>query len=196
MFRRTVVFVCVLFLAGSAFAQLPSLRIKTRSVSELQADQRTLIGQWCRMDFEGARLSSADWTKFDPLTSLKSNPDFSAIYVITRYQMVPPDRVSMQATVSFNVIGRFDVGMGYTPMNDMRYVDFKFAEKDGDLQITDLDPSQPNVSKAAFIAWLKTQIASTSNDLDKLALKNALEQLVPPPPKPKPEGSSSSKPTS
>jgi hypothetical protein len=194
MFRRAVLAVFLLFVCSAAFAQLPNLRIRTRSVSELQADQRALVGQWCRLDFEGARLTDQGWKKFDGATNIKRNPEYSTIYVISRYQMVAPDHVSMTASVTYNVVGRYEVGIGYTPITDTRNVDYKFSDKDGDLQIINVDPPQPNVSKAAFLAWIKEQIAATKNDADKMALQNALNQLVPPPPTAKPdEGSSSSK---
>jgi hypothetical protein len=194
MLRRTLL--VIFLLSVSLAAQVPSYRIKARSISELQADQRMLIGQWCRLDYEGSRLTDDGWKKFDTLTSFKHNPDFNSVYVISRYQMTPPDRASMSGSVSYMVVGRYEVGIGYTPMNDNRLVDFKFAEKDGELQIVDIDPVQPNVSKPAFINWVKAQIASTKNASDKLALQQALNLLVPPPPKPKAEeGSSSSKQT-
>jgi hypothetical protein len=196
MFRRSLVaaFVLSVSLTGVAQQQVPNLRIKSRSVSELQADQRSLIGQWCRFDYEGSRLTDDGWKKLESVTGLKRNPEFSSIYVISRYQVNPPERVSMQSTVTYNVVGRYEVGIGYTPLNDTRYVDFKFSDKDGDLQLVDVDPVQPNVSKIAFIAWLKTQLAATKNANDKMALQQALDQLVPPAPKPKTDnGSSSSK---
>ncbi len=194
MLRRMLF--AIFLLSVSLAAQVPSYRIKTRSVSELQADQRTLIGQWCRFDYEGSRLTDEGWKKFDPLTPLKHNPDFSSVYVISRYQMTPPDRVSMAGSVAYTVVGRYEVGVGYTSTNDTRYVDFKFAEKEGELQIVDVVPAQPNVSKPAFIAWVKAQIASTKNASEKMSLQQALNLLVPPPPKPKTEeGSSSSKQT-
>jgi hypothetical protein len=196
MSRRTFLAVFVLFasLAGVAQQKLPNLRLKARSVPELQADQRTLISQWCRFDYEGSRLTDDGWKKLEPVTSIKRNPDFNSIYVISRYQVNPPTRVSMEGTATYTVIGRYELGIGYTPVTDSRYVEFKFAEKDGDLQLVDVDPVQPNVSKPAFIAWLKTQLASTKNATDKLPLQQALDQMVPPPPKPKvDQGSSSSK---
>jgi hypothetical protein len=110
--------------------------------------------------------------------------------------VIPPERVSMLGAVTYNVIGRYEMGIGYTPIDDTRNVDFKFSDKDGDLQLVAVDPVQPNVSKPAFIAWLKTQLAATKSASDKLALQQALDQLVPPPPKPKTDnGSSSSKQT-
>lgn len=196
MFRRAVLLLSLSFISVNAFTQLPNLRIKTRSVSELQAEQRGLLGQWCRLDFEGSRLGDSGWKKFDSLTNIKLNPEFGSIYVISRYQIDPPSRVSMSVPVTYNVIGRYEVGIGYTPMNDTRYVDFKFSDKEGDLQIVDIDPPQPNVSKAVFLSWVKEQLAATKSDTDKLALQNALNQLLPPAPKPKTEvGMSSSKQT-
>ena len=196
MFRRAVILLSLSFVSVNAFTQVPNLRIKTRSVSELQAEQRGLVGQWCRLDFEGSRLNDGGWKKFDNLTNIKLNPDFSSIYVISRYQVDSPERISMSVPVTYNVIGRYEVGVGYTPMNDTRYVAFKFSDKEGDLQIVDIDPPQPNVSKMVFLAWVKEQLAAAKSDTDKLALQNALNQLVPPQPKPKTdEGMSSSKQT-
>ena len=196
MFRRTLFATVMLSVSLSAAAQyqVPNLRLKTRSVAELQADERSLVGQWCRSDYEGARLSADGWKKFDPLTSLKTNPDFNSIYVISRYQMNPPERVSMEASVTYSVIGRYELGIGYTLLSDTRGVNFRFSDKSGDLQISDIDPAQPNVSKPAFIAWLKTQLATAKSVNEKMPLQQALDQLVPPPPQPKTEeGSSSSK---
>lgn len=196
MFRRMffVGFMLSVSLCAAAQYQVPNLRLKTRSVAELQADERTLIGQWCRSDYEGARLSPDGWKKFDAVTSLKSNPDFNSIYVISRYQMNPPERVSMEASVTYSVIGRYELGIGYTLLSDTRDLNFKFSDKSGDLQISEIDPPQPNVSKPAFIAWLKTQLANAKSVSEKMPLQQALDQLVPPPPKPKTEeGSSSSK---
>jgi hypothetical protein len=196
MFRRASLAVLLLSasLSGYAQQQLPNLRIKTRSVSELQADQRSLIGQWCRLDYEGSRLRDDGWKKFDSLTNIKNNPDFSSVYIVTRYQMTPPDRASMESSVTYSVIGRFEIGIGYTKQNSTRDVNFRFSDKQGDLQIVDFEPAQPNVSKPVFVEWLKQQLAATKNASDKMALQNALDQLVPSPPKPKPEqGESSSK---
>ena len=197
-YSRILLAVCLA--APMAIAQVPSYKIRTRSITELQADERSLVSQWCRLDFEGARLSPDGWKKFDPLTNLKANPDFSAIYVVSRYQFLSPDRVSMDASATFNVIGKYEIGIGYTPQSDTRYVNFHFSDKEGDLQIVDIDPAQPSVSKPAMIAWLKSQIEATKSAADKITLQNALNQLQPPPPAPPKsktdEGSSSSKPNS
>lgn len=189
-------FLAVCLLATFSFAQVPSYRIHSRSISELQADQRRLVSQWCRLDWEGSRLNADGWKKFDPLTTLKLNPDYNSIYVVSRYEMLPPERVSMESTVSYTVIGRYEPGIGFTADPESRTVTFKFSDKDSDLQITGLEPAQPNVSKPVFINWLKAQLATAKTPADKLPLQSALDQLVPPPP-PKPktdEGSSSSKP--
>jgi len=192
MHRR--ILLAILLAAPLAMGQAPSIKLKTHSVPELQAGQRALVGQWCRMDFEGSRLSDNGWKKFEPLTTIKLNPDFAAIYVVSRYQMDPPQKVSMEATVDYNVIGRYESGVGYVPSDDIRSVTFKFAEKEGELQIVDVDPAQPNVSKPVFIAWIKAQLAAAKSAADKTALQQTLNLLVPPPPKPKTEeGSSSSK---
>jgi hypothetical protein len=196
MFRRTLIAGLFLTVSLSGFAQqqLPNLRIRTRSVAELQADERSLIGQWCRLDYEGSRLTEDGWKKFDTLTNIKQNPEFSSIYVVSRYQMNPPERASMDGVVSYNVIGRYEMGIGYTKLSNTRDIAFRFSDKQGDLQIVELEPVQPNVSKPVFIDWIKQQLATTKNVNDKMALQNALDQLVPPPPKPKAEqGESSSK---
>ncbi len=175
-----------------ASAQMPNYKIHVRTVAELQADERQLTSQWCRLDFEGSRLTDDGWKKFDPLTTIKHNPDYTAIYVVTRYQFNPPERVSMDASVDYNVIGRYEPGIGYTPESGTRTVNFHFSDKEGDLQITDIDPAQPNISKAMMISWLKAQLASAKTPADKIPLELALNQLAPPPPKPKAEEGSSS----
>ncbi len=190
--RFSSILLAVCLASPLAFAQTPSYRIRTRSVSELQADQRRLVSQWCRLDWEGTRLNADGWKKFDPLTTMKTNPDYMSVYVVSRYEIQPPDRVSMESTVTYNVLGRFEPGIGYTAEPDSRTVTFKFSDKEGDLQIVSVDPEQPNVSKPIFITWLKTQLAAAKTDIDKLPLQSALNQLEPPPQKPKTEAASSS----
>ncbi len=171
----------VLLLGGLVSGQTPTVRLHSRSVSELQADQRSLIGQWCRLDYEGSRLSDAGWKKFEPIATPKHNPEFNSIYVVSRYQLIPPDKVGMTTDVSYMVIGRYDLGIGYTPAPGTRYVTYRFAEKDGTLEVEDIDPPQPNVSKPAMITWLKAQLATAKSPDEKMPIEKALSALSPTP---------------
>lgn len=173
--------VLFLLLATSlSFAQA-SYRLKTRTAAEYSAAQRQVVGSYCRLEFEGSRLSDAGWQKLRPLVTYRSNPDFNVVEIISRYQIAPSQGMSSPyVTVSYNVIGRFEVGYGYTPAPAMREVLFRAEDKAGEVVITDIDPNVPRASKAAVVQWLKTQLTKSPNDIAKAQIEKALQVLDPP----------------
>ena len=61
----------ILLLSSISFAQIGygggAYRLRMKTAAEYAALQRQLIGSYCRLDFEGSRLSDDAWTKMKPL---------------------------------------------------------------------------------------------------------------------------------
>ena len=181
-FFFTAVVVCVFSCFTSAQQIFPQqgFRLKTRNAADLYADQRRTVGNWCRQDFEGLRLSPDGWDRFKPLTTLKSNPDFATVTIVSRFQAEPRESIAWDLNVTYTIIGRYDRNEGYTADPGSQAVTFQTKDVDGTILITSLDPNSPHVSKKAAIDWMKKQL-ETASDVEKFHLREALKQLEPSP---------------
>lgn len=158
------------------FAQV-GYKLKTRTVAELSAEQRQVVGRWCRLDYDGLRLSRGAWEKFAPLTTMKSNPEFRGIQIVSRYQVLPSDRPSVEASVAYVLIGHFELGPGFTRESGTATINYRLTDRDGQLLIADMAPSRPHVSRQAALAWLKQQREAVSNDADRMQIDAAIQAL-------------------
>lgn len=169
-----------LFLSTPLLAQF---QLHLRNPEDIYAEQRRVVGSWCRQDFMGFRLSDSGWDKYKSLTSLKQNPDSSTIVIVSRYQVGEhdPKNISWDVNVTYFVIGRYSHSSGYSPETGTELVAFQTKNIDDNVMILNLDPTSPHVSKPAALAWLKQQLASTTSDIEKIHLAGAIKALEPPP---------------
>lgn len=169
-----------LLLSTSLLAQ-SGYRLHIRNPSELYAEQRRIVGTWCRQDFEGLRLTPNGWERYKQLTNLKSNPDSPSVLIVSRYQIEQRDAsaVSWNLDVTYFVIGRFERNGGYIPDEFTDTVTYRTKDIDGDIVITDLEPASPHLSKKAAVEWMKRELATTTSDVEKFHLTNALKTLDP-----------------
>ncbi len=180
MSRLTKPFVFALFLVfafSGAHAQ-GGFKVKARNVTDLLAEQRQVLGGWCRQDFDGARLSADSWQKMAPFTALKDNPDFSKITVVSRYDIQRPEQYSNVATVTYYVLGEYEPGAGYIANPDRRDVSFRLVNKDDRLVISEIDTTSPFVSKATLLKYLNDKKQAAKSDLERADLQRAIDSLT------------------
>jgi hypothetical protein len=177
--RSKFIFAFLLF-STSLFGQ-SGLRLHVRNPSELFAEQRRIVGTWCRQDFEGVRLAPGGWARYKTLTNLKDNPESQTIVVVSRYQIEGHDAqsVSWNLDVTYMVMGHFERGSGYVPDEHPEIVTYRTKDIDGEILITDFDPNYPHLSKKAAIEWMKRELATTTSDVEKFHLTSALKTLDP-----------------
>lgn len=182
--RRSLLVLLFLFsLATAALAQYganpqPGVQLRGRSYSELYAAQRMLLSSYCRLDFEGARLQPGGWNRFKPYTSMRENPDFSRVVVVTRFDIETPDQPSELLNVNYQAIGYYQMGEGYTADATNERVEFRAQEQRDSLMITAMDPTGPHVSPRSAIAWINLQLNDPkTSDFERAHLKDALVQL-------------------
>ncbi len=168
-----------LFLSTPLLAQF---QLHLRNPEDVYAEQRRVVGSWCRQDFLGFRLTENGWDKYKSLTNLKQNPDAPAVLIVSRYQVGEhdPRSISWDVTVTYFVIGRYDHSSGYSPQTGTETVTFQTKDIDDNIVIINLDPTSPYVSKSAVLSWMKQQLASTTSDIEKIHLSNAIKELEPP----------------
>jgi hypothetical protein len=175
---RKYAYICIIILVTSAFSfSQTGFRLKTRSASDLYAEQRRAVGTWCRQDFEGLRLSDTGWDRFKSVTSFKKNPEFTSIVIVSRFQVEARDTMAWDMDVTYTTIGRYERGAGYVPESGTQTITFSTKDIDGDILVTNVDPASPHVSKKAAIEWMKRELQTTTSDVEKIHLQDALKVL-------------------
>lgn len=143
---------------------------------------REVVARYCRLDYAGARLNSADWGKLQSLVAWQKNPDYSLFMVTSRFDVdadLSSDHSKYQVTVHYRLLGKYDISEGYSPesanqVEDVRYV---VAEVNGDWRITEAEPNYPHPSRAAALQWINNKLAEAQDPVAKLTYQHAVEDL-------------------
>jgi hypothetical protein len=168
---------CCIFLLISA-AALFAQRNLTRTVPEVIAEQRRVVASYCRSDFEGGRLGPAGWDKMRNFTVASDNPDFDAIFVITRYQVVgAPVPFSKTVAINYIVIGKYEQGTGYTSLSGNKVVNFEVRQRGDSFLVANMDASTPFVSRRAALVWLRKKLESKTTALERNQIQAAISAL-------------------
>jgi hypothetical protein len=160
---RCVLLLILLLACTSSWAQIPLRGGPRRDPS------RTVVGNYCRMDYEGLRL-----------TTWKENHDWQGFTIVSQYEVLPNTDGLRSATVDvrYSVLGRFELGLGYSAEPGREEVSFFLKDVDDEWKIDQLDPPiAPHVSKARAIAWMKNALAAEKDTANKIALQKALKDL-------------------
>lgn len=201
--RRMMICLLLLACATPLWAQMgmgiqPGAKMGS-SFEDLAREQRVLIGNYCRADFEGARLSDDGWRKIRPYTALRENPEFKSIFVVARYQVLanPNPTASNSIDVNYLLLGRYEEGMGYVPMSGTRRGSYETKTFEGAMRVRNMEPTTPFVSRRAAVEWLKGKLAKAeSGSPERKLLENAISQLeAPPEPASQPQPAAPRRPT-
>jgi hypothetical protein len=146
------------------------------------ATVRELVAKYCRIDYAGARLNPADWSKLQPLVAWPTNPDYSLFMATSRFDVENDpisDRGKYTLVVHYRLLGKYDLAEGYSleaanKVQDVRYV---VSEVNGDWRITEVEPSYPHPSRAATLQWLNGKLAETQDPVAKTIYQNAISRL-------------------
>lgn len=181
--HRFLVLLCplslVATLAAAAQFGVPLDRDQSRAQP---AHLRELVAQYCRLDYEGARLSAQDWPKVESLVTWRSNPDYPLVNVISRFTIdnePVPERGKYTVTVHYRLLGRFTVGEGYSreAANSTEDVVFTVAQSNGDWRVTEVEPNYPRPSKPAMLKWLNANLSNTQDPAAKVVYQQAIDEL-------------------
>lgn len=171
----------VVVACASAFAQFPvPSRSQLEDTTPMQV--RGSVAQYCRLDYEGARLDPQQWSKFKPLVWWSSAPKYSEIDVIARY-VVDREPVANNdkytVSVHYRLLGVYDMVNGYVPepTGSIQNVDFGVSSQNSEWRIADADNNFPHPSRAAMLEWLKAQLAAAQDDAAKQRYQRALTLL-------------------
>ena len=183
MHRRLFSSLFLAALTSAAFAQFgpapqSGIKLRGRSIAEFESEQKTLLSNYCRLDFEGARLDPSAWNRLKPYTSLRANPEFTRIVVVTRFNIEIPQQPGEDLTASYRTIGFYQWGEGYRDAVQGDRVQFRVQEQNGTLLVTGFTPDEPHVSPHAAVTWMNLLLGDPKTpDWERARLKEALRQL-------------------
>jgi len=181
--RRPLALLFWFVLTSAALAQLnsapqPGVSLRGHSFGELFAAQKVLLSNYCRLDFEGARLDAAGWNRFKPYTSLRANPEFHRIVIVTRFNIEDPGQPTEELSVNYQTLGFYQEDEGYTALSSSDQVTFRIQEQKGGLLVTEVRPESPHVSPRAAATWMNLRLADPqTSDPERIHLRDALQQL-------------------
>ena len=173
-----------LFLFSTGHLLVAQFPIQTQHIAEdaTPSEVRALVSNYCRLDYEGARLDSKMWPKFQPLVWWAEAPKYTQIDVVARY-VVDTEPVSRNnkyiVSVHYRLLGTYDLVNGYVPEppGSMQNVDFLVSMENTAWRIGDAENTFPHPSRAAMLKWLNDQLATTQDAAVKERLQSALTQV-------------------
>ncbi len=181
--RRKLFFLAFLFISAAALAQFGGspqggVKLRGHNYADVYAAQKALLSNYCRLDFEGTRLQPAGWNRFKPFTSLRANPEFTRVIIVSRFDIESPEQPSERLSANYKRVGYYQEGEGYIPSSGNERVDFRVQERNGEMVVIDVSPETPHVSPRAALAWMNTRLADpATGELERSHLQEAVKQL-------------------
>ena len=184
--RWALTTVVLVFLASLASAQV---HINPGERSKRDAMYRQAAANYCRLDYDGARILPDGWNRIQPLTTWRDNPEFKRIAVVTRYQMLP-DMVSEHGRYTFNVVydisGEYDLAGGYFPNSERVVEQVEVGEPTGDIRVVGTSEPRPFVGRTRLLQWLQARLDKETNPDVKATIQASLQRLQDQSKKPEP----------
>jgi len=183
MHHRLLSLLFLVALTSAVFAQFASapqsgVKLRGRSIAEFESEQKTLLSNYCRLDFDGARLDPSGWSRFRPYTSLRANPEFTRIVVVTRFNIEIPQQPGEELAATYRTVGFYHRGESYRDAVQSDRVQFRVQEQNGILLVTGFTPDEPHVSPRAAVTWMNHLLDNPKTpDWERVNLKDAVERL-------------------
>ncbi len=169
----------LVWLAMPAPAQ-SGLRINPGEHSNRNAEYRQAASSYCRLDYDGARLTAQGWPRIQPITSWRDNPEFKRIAVVTRYQILPDMRSEHGRygfDVQYDIIGEYDFSGGYFPDPNRVTVHIEVGDSNGDIRVMETSEPRPFVGQPRFLQWLQAKLAAETDPVNKATLAASLRRF-------------------
>ncbi|ABF42326.1 hypothetical protein Acid345_3325 [Candidatus Koribacter versatilis Ellin345] len=170
----TVVLVLVATFASAQFKINPGER------SDRNAEYRQTAANYCRLDFDGARITSDGWNRIQPLTTTRDNPEFKRFMVVNRYQILPDMRRDHGRSifdVQYDVVGEYDLSGGYFPSPATVTVQVEVSDSNGEIRIAQTSDARPFVGRTRFQQWLQAKLATETDPASKGVLQSSIERF-------------------
>ncbi len=170
----------VLLIAVPALAQV-GVRLSPRDPAAL-VEPKSVVRRYCEMDAQGFRLNDALAKRLLAITTFRALPDWRGFDVIDAFNVVSakPNERGVLVVVSFNILGRYEGGVGYSPNPRTETLEFQAIEQQDEWRVFgDDDLNSPRVLRVRAVKWLRDQLATEKDPDNKRTLQRALGELQP-----------------
>lgn len=177
---RAVLTSVVLVALVSLAAAQANLRINPGERSNRSAESRQAAATYCRLDYDGARLTPDGWKRIQPVTGWRDNPEFHRIAVVSRYQIMPDARSERGRTVfdvQYDVTGEYDLSGGYFPDPRRITVQVEVGDYAGDDRVLGISEPISFAGRPRFLQWLQARLASETDPVAKATIEASLQRL-------------------
>jgi hypothetical protein len=170
----TVVLVLIATFASAQF------RINPGERSNRNAEYRQAAANYCRLDYDGARITPDGWNRIRPLTTSRENPDFKRFVVVNRYQILPDMRYDHGRyifQVQYDTTGEYDLAGGYFPAPETFTVQVEVSDNNGEIKVAQVSDSRPFVGRMRFQQWLQSRLNTESDPTSKGIAQSSLQRF-------------------
>jgi len=170
----TIVLVLVATFASAQFKINPGER------SDRNAEYRQTAANYCRLDFDGARITPEGWNRIQPLTTTRDNPEFKRFLVVNRYQILPDMRHEHGRyifDVQYDVVGEYDLSGGYFGDPTVVIVQVEVTDSNGEVHIAQTSDARPFVGRARFQQWLQSKLNTETDPATKTMFQSSLDRF-------------------
>lgn len=177
--RWALTSVVLVFAAVFATAQA-NVRINPGERTNRNAEYRQAVANYCRFDYDGARLTPETWTRLQPLTAWRENPEYRRIAVVSRYQILPDmvySRGRYVFQVQYDISGEYDLTGGYFPEAMRVSMEIAVGEQSGDTRVLEISEPRPFVGRARLMQWLQAKLNTETDPASKATLQASLQRL-------------------
>jgi hypothetical protein len=177
--RRVLIPVVLVFVAVFASAQA-SVRINPGERSSRNAEYRQAVSNYCRLDYDGARIVPNGWNRIQPITAWRNNPDYHRIAVVSRYQIMPEttnERGRSIFSVQYDIIGEYDLAGGYFPGANFITVQITVGESSGDVRVLETSEARPLVGRTRLVQWLQAKLDAETDPSAKSTIQLSLQRI-------------------
>jgi hypothetical protein len=156
------------------------VRIVPRSNAALNA-AKIAVRRYCDMDAAGFRLSRETAARMRAVEVIQEMPQWQGFWVIADYQIESARSNSrgILVTVSYRVLGRFELGDGYIPEPNAETVEVQTVADGDEWKLAGDNGSlvRPRIGRARALKWLQEQASAATNPQDRHTLENAIHAL-------------------
>lgn len=177
--RWTFTTVVIVLLAAFASAQA-NVRITPGERSNRNAEYRQAVANYCRLDYDGARVLPQFWPRIQPLTTWRDNPEYHRIAVVSRYEILPDTRSEhgrQVFDVQYDISGEYDLSGGYFAEPQRIIVQIELGEPAGDVRVVDTSDSRPFIGRPRLLQWIQSRLITETDPVTKATLEASLQRL-------------------
>ncbi len=181
MRRHTVLLAVFMLVILSPFSRsFAQIRLNPGDRSARFAEYRSVAANYCRQDYDGARLSPEKWARIQGLTAWRENPEFHMFSVVTRYQILPDVEIvggRHIVSVQYDIAGRYDLREGYLPDPGQVTIQYELEEIGGVIKIGNREPPRPFVGGPRFLQWIQAKLNDEKDPASRALLEASIRRF-------------------